>query len=98
MGYPVIPLRGACLRKCRLSGAVTLQVTLDSPSHARGAFASRLASNSDPRGNDRAGLADLAALSLARTRYGAQLGLHLYPAQQPGQAAEIAAPDDGGWW
>jgi hypothetical protein len=29
MGYPVIPLRASCLRKCRLSGAVTLQATLN---------------------------------------------------------------------
>lgn len=29
MGYPVIPLRASCLRKCRLNGAVTLQATLN---------------------------------------------------------------------
>ena len=32
MGYPVILLRAPCLRKCRLSGAVTLQLTLNVPS------------------------------------------------------------------
>jgi hypothetical protein len=31
MGYPVIPSRAACLRKCRPESVVTLQVTLDVP-------------------------------------------------------------------
>ena len=31
MGYPVIPLRTTCLRKYRLSGVVTRQVTLTGP-------------------------------------------------------------------
>jgi hypothetical protein len=35
MGYPVIPLRASCLRKCRLNDAVTLQVTLNGPHAVR---------------------------------------------------------------